>query len=135
MIPTRARGLYRNQQNVSLAQFQAAEATMQTDTAVLVAAQSQTQTMAATAMQAFGRVVGKAIEDGSPLIARLIGQQDFLVQVTLPPGDSIATPPQTATLQPGSSTPTSISFVSPAPRTDPRIQALVRLPKLLAGAV
>lgn len=120
----RARGLYQHQQNVSLAQFQAAGATLQTDQAAFAAAQSQTQTMAATAVQAFGRVVGKAIEDGSPLIARLIGQQDFLVQVTLPPGDSIATPPQTATVQPGSGPPTPVSFVSPASRTDPRIQGL-----------
>ncbi len=121
----RARTLYRNQQNVSLAQFQAAEATFQSDQAALVAADSQVRTLAGTALQTFGPVVGKAIEDNSPLVARLIGRQAFLLQVTLPPGASLPTPPQTATVQiAGGGPPAPVEFLSRAARTDPRIQGM-----------
>ena len=120
----RARGLYRNQQNVSLAQFQAAEATSQGDQAALAAADSQVKTLAATMAQTFGPVVGKAVLDGAPLATRLIERQDFLLQVTLPPGISVAAPPQTATVRVEGGPPTSISFVSPATKTDPRIQGV-----------
>jgi len=118
----RARGLYRNQQNVSLAQLQAADATFQTDQAALAAADSQMRTLAATAVQIFGLVVGKELLDGSPMITRLIERQDFLLQITLPPGVSIVAPPETATVQVENKPPTPIRFVSPALRTDPRIQ-------------
>jgi len=120
----RARGLYHNQQNVSLAQFQTAEATSQADQATLTAADSQVRTLAATALQTLGPVVGKALLDGSQLVTRLIGRQDFLLQVTLPPGVFIPTPPQTATVQVENGPPTAVSFVSPATRTDPRIQGM-----------
>jgi hypothetical protein len=120
----RAHDLYRNQQNVSLAQFQAAEATFQTDQATLAAADSQVRTLAATAAQAFGPAIGKALLDGSPLIARLIERQDFLLQVTLPPGVTLAAPPQVATVQVEGRPPVPVSFISPATRTDPRIQGM-----------
>lgn len=120
----RARGLYRNQQNVSLAQFQTAEATFQADQAALTAADSQVRTLAATALQNWGSVVGKALLDGSSLVARLIERQDFLIQVTLPPGVALPVPPQTATVDVEGGAPTSVSFVSPATKTDPRIQGM-----------
>ncbi|MBN9564419.1 MAG: multidrug transporter, partial [Alphaproteobacteria bacterium] len=118
----RARNLYRNQQNVSLAQFQAAEAAFQTDQAALAAAESQVRTLAATAQQTFGSVVGKALLDGSSLITDLIERQDFLLQVTLPPGVTLPAPLRTATVQVEGGLPATITFVSPATKTDPRLQ-------------
>jgi len=118
----RARGLYRNQQNVSLAQFQGADATAQADQAAMRAADSQARTAAAAVLQTFGPVVGKAVMDGSPLIARLIERQAYLLQVTLPPGTLLAVPPPTATVQVEGAPPAAITFVSPASQTDPRIQ-------------
>jgi len=120
----RARGLYRNQQNVSLAQFQAAEAISETDQAALVSAGSQVRTLAATAAQTFGPVIGKAFLEGSPLITQLIERQDLLLQVTLPPGVAVPVPPQDATVQVEGGSPAPVSFVSPATRTDPRIQGV-----------
>jgi len=120
----RARGLYQHQQNVSLAQFQAAEASLQADEAALSAAESQVRTLIATVVQAFGAVIGKALQDGSPLISRLIDRLDLLVQVTLPPGVAVASPPQTATVQADSGSSTPVSFFSAASRTDPRIQGV-----------
>ena len=120
----RARGLYRNQQNISLAQFQAAEAAAETDQAALVSADSQVRTLAATAAQSFGPVVGKALLEGSPLITQLIERQDLLLQVTLPPSVSVPAPPRDATVQVEGGPPAPVSFVSPATRTDPRIQGV-----------
>jgi hypothetical protein len=120
----RARDLYRDQQNVSLAQFQAADAAARSDQAAAAAAESQVRTLAATALQTFGPAVGKALLDGSPLAIRLIERQDFLLQVTLPPGVSVLVPPQTATAQVEGAPPAPITFVSLATRTDPRIQGV-----------
>ena len=82
------------------------------------------RTLAATAAQTFGPVVGKALLDGSPLIKRLIERQGLLLQVTLPPGASVPVPPQDATVQVEGRPPAPVSFVSPAPRTDPRLQGV-----------
>ncbi len=120
----RARGLYENQQNVSLAQLQTAQATAAGDQATLAAARSQVQALAATAIQAFGPVVGKSLIDGSPLITRLIERQDILLQVTLPPGVTLTSPPQTATVRVEGSPLTTLDLLSPATQTDPRIQGL-----------
>jgi len=120
----RARGLYRDQQNVSLAQFQAADATARADQAAVTAADSLVRTLSATAAQSFGPVVGKALLDGSPMATRLIERQNFLLQVTLPPGVLIPAPPQTATVQVEGGLPTPVDFVSRATRADPRIQGV-----------
>lgn len=120
----RARGLYRNQQNVSLAQFQAADAAFQADQAALTAAQAQARALAGTATQAFGTVLGKAVLDNSPLIARLVARQALLLQVTLPTGATLPAAPQTATVQVAGGTPVPVQFLSPAARTDPRIQGV-----------
>jgi hypothetical protein len=118
----RARSLYRNQQNVSLAQFQAADATAQADQATLAAADSQARTLAATALQSLGPVVGKALLDGLPLATQLVEQRSFLLQVTLPFGVTVPVPPPVATVQVEGSPLSPISFVSNATRTDPRLQ-------------
>lgn len=120
----RAQKLYKDQQNVSLAQFQAADAAFQTDQAALAAAQSQVRTLSATALQEWGPVLGKSLIDDSSMIARLIERQDFLLQVTLPPGVSFPAPPQTAAIETGKNTRAAIVFVSPATRTDPKIQGI-----------
>jgi hypothetical protein len=120
----RAQGLYRNQQNVSLAQVQAAEAALQTDEATLTAADAQVRALAATVQQNFGPIIGQSLLDGSSLVTRLIEQRDFLLQVTLPPGVTLPSPPKEATLELEGGTSATISLVSLAARTDPRIQGM-----------
>jgi hypothetical protein len=120
----RAQKLYKDQQNVSLAQLQAAEAAFRIDQATLASAESQIRTLTATAGQEWGPVLGKSLIEGSPMIARLIERQDFLLQVTLPPGISIVSPPAVATEQLGKGARAEITFVSPATRTDPKIQGI-----------
>ena len=120
----RAQKLYDTQQSVSLQLLQSAEATFRGDEAAVGAAESQVRTLAATAYQEWGPVLGKSLVDKSPVVARLIGREDFLVQVTLPPGVSVANPTAAATIDSPGNARAAITFVSTATRTDPRIQGL-----------
>ena len=61
----RAQKLNRDQQNVSAAQLQAAEATFRGDQAMLAAADAQVRTLASTAQQEMGPVLGKSLLDGA----------------------------------------------------------------------
>ncbi len=120
----RAQKLYKDQQNMSAAQLQTAEAAFRVDQAGLAAAESQLRTLAGTAQQSWGPALGQALVNGAPLLARLIERQNILLQVTLRPGQSVAQPPAHALvlLDDGSHAP--LQFVSPATKTDPRIQGL-----------
>jgi hypothetical protein len=120
----RAQTLYKGQAAVSLAQLQTAEAAFSVDEAAVAAAESQVRTLSATAYQEWGSALAKSLIDRSPLITRLIERQDFLLQVTLPPGVSIGTVPETGAIQTGQNARAEITFVSPATRTDPRIQGV-----------
>jgi hypothetical protein len=120
----RAQNLYKAQAAVSLAQVQTAEAAFLTDQALLAAAESQARTLSATAYQEWGPVLGNSLIDRSTMITRLIERQDFLLQVTLPPGISVQKAPETGAIQTGASTRAEITFISQATRTDPKIQGI-----------
>lgn len=106
-------------------QVETSEGTYQTDQAALAAAQSQVRTLAATAQQEWGPVIGRAIVERSPVITRLIERADFLVQVTLPPGETLKEAPGTAYAEvPPQSERVPLRYVSPATRTDQRIQGV-----------
>ena len=108
---------------VAVAQIETAEGTLLTDRAAVNAAESQVRTLAATARQEWGSVLGKAIVERSTLVTRLIERADLLMQVTLPPGESLPEPPQAAFAEvPPQSERVALRLVSPATRTDPRIQ-------------
>lgn len=104
---------------------EAAEGTFRTDQANLAAAESQVKTLAATARQEWGAVIGKGVVERSPQVVRLIERDQFLVQVTLPAGVVLAKPPQVALAQaPTRNANIDLDYVSPATRTDARIQGL-----------
>lgn len=106
-------------------QVETTEGTFQTDQAALAAAESGVRTLAATAQQEWGPVIGRAIVERSPAITRLIERVDFLVQVTLPPGESLKGKPAAAFAEvPPQSARIALRYVSPATRTDQRIQGL-----------
>ena len=110
-------------QYATTVQVETTEGASLTDQAALMAADSQLRTLAATAQQEWGPVIGKAIVERSPVVTRLIERVDFLMQVTLPPGESLGTPPATAFAEvPPQSERVSLRFVSLATRTDARIQ-------------
>jgi hypothetical protein len=118
----RAKTLYKDRQNISAAQLQSAEGSFEVDQAALAAAQSHLTTVAASAQQAWGPVIGEAIIDAAALATRLIERRDYLVKVTLPPGAAVAAPPETATAKLGNGSETPLRFVSPATTTDPKLQ-------------
>ena len=118
----RARQLYEDQQNVSLAQFQAAQATFRVDEASVEAARSQVRTLAATANQEWGPALGSAVVGDAPLAKDLIERRLFLVQVSLAPGKSLVQAPRRATVRVGESAHFTAFYVSPATRVDPKIQ-------------
>ncbi len=106
-------------------QVETSEGTFRTDEAALAAAQSQLRTLAATAQQEWGAVLGKAIVERAPAVTRLIERTDFLVQVTLPPGETLKGTPGAAFAEvPPQSDRVAMRFVSAATRTDQRIQGL-----------
>ncbi len=120
----RAKKLYEDQQNVSLAQLQAAQASFRTDQAALNAAESQVRTLAATARQEWGPALGGALIDQSPMLLRLLARQDLLLQVTLPPGITLPAPPRSASIETTKGSRAPITFVSPATHADPKIQGV-----------
>jgi hypothetical protein len=120
----RAQKLFNETHVVSQAQLQAAEAAFGTDQASLAAAEAQVRTLAATAYQEWGSVLGKSLVDESPAIRTLIERENFLLQITLPPGVILKAPPATAAIETGKAARANITFVSPATRIDPRIQGV-----------
>ena len=95
----RAQNLYEDQQALSQAQMQSAQAAFLTDQASLAAAQAQVRSLAATAFQEWGSALGRSLVEESPMTTRLIERQDFLLQITLPPGVSLPVPPATAAME------------------------------------
>uniref|UniRef100_UPI00031E3C05 multidrug transporter n=1 Tax=Bradyrhizobium sp. (strain ORS 278) TaxID=114615 RepID=UPI00031E3C05 len=104
---------------------EAAEGTFRTDQAALAAAESQVKTLMATARQEWGAVIGRGIIERSPQVVQLIEREQLLVQVTLPPGVTLAEPPRAALAQaPTRNANIDLRYLSPATRTDPRIQGV-----------
>jgi hypothetical protein len=118
----RATRLHQDDQNISTAQLQAAEAIYRVDEASLAAAQSQLQTLATSVQQAWGPVLGRALINDAPIARQLLTRASVLLQVTLPSGASIGKPPDRAFVVSDSGSRIDIRFVSPATRTDPRLQ-------------
>jgi hypothetical protein len=116
--------LYENERSISQAQLQSTEAAFRTDEASVGAAESQVRTLAATAHQEWGPVLGKSLVERSATVVRLIERQDFLVQVTLPPGVTVPESVTSATIEGPGRVRAAITLVSPATRTDARIQGL-----------
>ena len=93
---------------------------MRTDKAAVDAAESQVRTLAATALQEWGPVIGNSVATGTALVDRLIEREEFLVQITLPPSAKID-PPPTVSVEVGGRR-VDVRYISPATRTDPRIR-------------
>jgi hypothetical protein len=118
----RAQSLYRDQRNVSAAQFQAAQAEFLADRAKQAAAQTRLDGLATSAKLAWGPALGQAVVERAPLLTRLLDREEALVQLTAAPGKAPPTAPATGFLQSDGEKPMPLTLVSPAPRTDPRLQ-------------
>jgi hypothetical protein len=109
---------------VTLDKLQAAEATFHIDEAGLASAEAQLRTINETAEQTWGPILGRSLGEENPMFARLVQRQDYLVQVTLPPGVLVTTPPATATIQLENGPQKEVHFISPATKTNPSIQGV-----------
>ena len=103
-------------------QVQITEAAYLVDKASVAAAESQVRALAATAVQEWGAVIGKALNEHDPLVTRLTERRDYLLQITLPPGSNVPAPPTASVLLTSAATPIEAKLLSPATRTDPKIQ-------------
>lgn len=109
----------------NLVQVQTTEAAVISDRAAVETAQAQVRTLRATAMQEWGPVIGNAMVINGGLINRLIERAEFLLQITLPPGVQLDDVPSSASLEVvGSAHRAQARYISPATRTDPRIQGI-----------
>jgi hypothetical protein len=130
----RAVALHRDQQNVSTAELQEAEAAFKVATAALAAAQSRLTSVAASARQDWGSVLGAALITRAPLLSELVDRRSYLVNVTLPTGEAITPPPAMITARIVGDRRIRLDFISPATSLDPRLQALRYLYKTAAAS-
>jgi hypothetical protein len=114
--------LYQNDRNASLKSVQAALGTMRSDEVAVNAAQDSVALAESNVRQRWGPVISDWLLSNSAAFQKLIRQESFLVQVTLPAGTEIAAPP-TVRLQVTAEKTQLASFVSPLPQVDLRIQA------------
>lgn len=137
----RVRALHAGDRNASDKALEEATARWLGDEADARAANAALSARIAGGRQRWGAVVSRWLERGSPELEALLAQRQRLVQVTLPPGTLLESPPATATVRAGGAAAVAARLVSPAPRTDPRIQGAsfyyiaADAPGLLPGAV
>ncbi len=112
--------LHQEDQNASLKALQVAEGTMRSNQADANAAAQQLRLQSAVIEQRWGGVVAKWLAGRSPAFERVIEQKDWLVQVTLLAGSSLAAKRISLQLSDGSMV--EANLVSAYPRIDPRIQ-------------
>jgi hypothetical protein len=118
----RAQMLHSDPPAISTAQLESARGTYQVDQASLVSAQSRMTTLAASALQAWGSVIGQALIDQKSPVTNLVERREYLVKVTLSPGLGMPLPPETATAKLGEGPDIHLRFVSAATATEPKLQ-------------
>lgn len=120
----RLKGLHQENHDVSDKDFQAAEAAWRADEAALRAARQSLSAAQQIARQQWGAALTAAALNSSPLWTRLIARDSALLQITLAAGIRIEHAPQTALVRLPDGQQQSGQFLSPAPRTDPRLQGM-----------
>jgi hypothetical protein len=119
----RLKMLYQENQNVSLKALQSAEGTWRSDQADVQAAQQQLTLGGSMVREQWGGVVEQWMQDGSPMLERVLDQQEVLVEVTVPADKTSAYPANVQMEIPGGHR-AEASFVSLFPHVDPRIQGV-----------
>lgn len=118
----RQRVLRQQNQNVSEKAFQAAEGAFRGEEANVAVAEAALNTTQASARQRWGAVIAQWLASDAPELGALQRQESALLQISASSGASPPVAPETATLQTRDGTSVEAKLVSPAPRTDPKIQ-------------
>jgi hypothetical protein len=134
----RLKTLYEDSRNVSEKALQAGEVTWRSDEANVHAAEQglraaqealrnaeeTLKVLGDITRQQWGSVLARWLFEGSAAINRLFQGQDVLIQITLPSGKHVPSPPEAVSIQTPAGTVVSAHFVSQSPRTDPHIQGV-----------
>ena len=118
----RQRALRLQNQNVSEKAFQTAEGALRGEEANATVAEAALATAQASARQRWGAVIAQWLASDAPELGALQRQESALLQISAPSGASLPAAPETATLQSSDGATVTAKLVSPAPRTDPKIQ-------------
>ncbi len=118
----RLAALFEKNRNVSEKEVQAAEAAWRSDEAAASAAAVAAAAAKSDVRLEWGAELAAWLSEGTPAFRRLEAQQDVLIQLTLPPGTGLPSPPATACLPGPAGCAATARLVSSAPRTDPRVQ-------------
>lgn len=117
----RLRVLRQQEQEVSLTELQAAEATLAADRAAVQAATALASANRQTATLQWGSVLGRAVFDGTPTFQALADGREVLLQITLPSGTRIAQPPSTLDIATDGKS-IRARYLGTAMQSDPRLQ-------------
>lgn len=117
----RLRLLRDQEQDVSLTELQAAEATLVADRAAAQAAQAALTANKQAAALAWGPTLAHEVAGDSTQFERLASGRDVLLQVTLPADTTVATAPRQVEVQAGGDT-IMARYLAVASRTDARLQ-------------
>lgn len=120
----RLRKLNGDNKNISDKTVQNAESIWHSDEAALKAAMVSLRSLEEGTVHKWGRVVTGWLIDDTFSFKRLVRLDDVLIQVTLPRDSTVKSPPETIEVQSPAGVNTSARLVSPATRTDPRLQGM-----------
>lgn len=112
----RAAGLYREHHNISTAELQSAEAGSGVAVANLAVARAKLTALRARLRADWGPVLAKAIDSGAGPLPDLENGTASLVQVSLPLGQALETPPSTATALGPDGARLSLRLLGPSPQ-------------------
>ena len=135
----RLQTLYADQRNASQKALQAAAAKARSDEAEVGGAEAALEDERALARQRWGVVVAGWLDDRAAPLAALLEDKERLLEITLPPGSAPPAPQTVVTVQAGGGPVVEARVISPAPRTDARIQgttllcAVATSPEMLPG--
>ncbi len=120
----RQKALYAHNQSSSLKELQLAESVRNQNLVNLETALMEQRILVGTALQQWGEVISNWVFNNAPSYSKLIDREEMLVQVSLPAGEKISPMPRETTIKPAGQVRLIARFVSPSPRTDPKIQGL-----------
>lgn len=116
----RAKSLFRDQQAVSLAQLQSAEAAFRAEQSAQAIAVAEIKRISAAIRANWGATLATAIADGAAPALELIDGSAVLVQIALPPSVGADDVPKGAEIKLGGHA-IALRLISPAARVDPKL--------------
>lgn len=119
----RIKGLYEQNQNMSLQAMQAAEAAYRNNQAQVTADEQDTALQLDAIRQSWGNVIDKWVSSDRPILDRVLEQREFLAQVVFPPGEVAAAPGSLSITAPGKQS-VEARLVSALPQVNPQIQGI-----------